>query len=130
MIGGIGFEPFVVQAADVRIKFINEVLSGIRIIKFYAWEEAFKKMIGKAREKELAMIRQHALWMFMGMLQLVFIGCNLFPLFSFHRPLLRPGLQGVFMQMPVLLQVTVFVTYYLLGGESPSLGCAMCQPIS
>ncbi len=54
------------QAADGRLKYINEALSGIRIIKFYAWEGAFKKMIGLVREKELKLIHAHAHWMLMG----------------------------------------------------------------
>ena len=62
----MGLFRLVSLAADVRVKFVNEALSGIRIIKFYAWERAFKKMIGEAREKELALVRQHALWMLMG----------------------------------------------------------------
>jgi ATP-binding cassette subfamily C (CFTR/MRP) protein 1 len=32
---------------------INEVISGIRIIKFYAWEKPFGKEVDKIREKEL-----------------------------------------------------------------------------
>ncbi len=35
------------------MKIINEVLSGIRIIKFYAWEKPFGKEVDKIREKEL-----------------------------------------------------------------------------
>jgi len=35
------------------VKIINEVLSGIRIIKFYAWEKPFGKEVDKIREKEL-----------------------------------------------------------------------------
>jgi hypothetical protein len=31
-------------AGDKRLKLTNELLQGIRIVKFYAWEEAFKKV--------------------------------------------------------------------------------------
>jgi ATP-binding cassette subfamily C (CFTR/MRP) protein 4 len=31
--------------SDKRIKLTSELIEGIRLIKMYAWEEAFKKMI-------------------------------------------------------------------------------------
>ncbi len=61
------------QYGDKRLKVINELLSGktsalasffinalplgIRIIKYYAWEEAFFHNIDKFREDELAKLR-------------------------------------------------------------------------
>ena len=38
---------------DRRIKTINEMLNGIRVIKFYGWERSFQMIIEKVREKEL-----------------------------------------------------------------------------
>lgn len=38
---------------DVRIKYINELLSGIKIVKFYAWEQAFLEKITFERSKEI-----------------------------------------------------------------------------
>jgi hypothetical protein len=32
---------------------MNEILNGIRIIKFYAWERPFGKEVGRIRQKEL-----------------------------------------------------------------------------
>ena len=29
--------------SDMRVKLMNEILSGIRIIKYYAWEGAFQE---------------------------------------------------------------------------------------
>lgn len=43
----------VLKYSDLRVKMMNEILSGIRIIKFYAWEKPFKKEVGMLREKEL-----------------------------------------------------------------------------
>ena len=43
----------VLKYSDLRVKMMNEILSGIRIIKFYAWEKAFKKEVGVLRENEL-----------------------------------------------------------------------------
>lgn len=40
------------SAADARVKLANEVLAGIRIIKYLAWEKPFAKLIGQARKNE------------------------------------------------------------------------------
>merc|ERR1712176_909274 len=39
--------------SDKRVKLMNEILTGIRIIKFYAWEKPFGKEVGRLREKEM-----------------------------------------------------------------------------
>ena len=33
------------QATDARIKLLNEILSGIRVIKYYCWEKPFIKKV-------------------------------------------------------------------------------------
>ena len=38
---------------DSRIKLTSEILSGIKVLKFYAWEQSFHEIINKLREKEL-----------------------------------------------------------------------------
>lgn len=38
---------------DERIKFCNESIAGIRLIKMYAWENAFLKIIDSIRKSEL-----------------------------------------------------------------------------
>ncbi|XP_055957063.1 ATP-binding cassette sub-family C member 10 isoform X2 [Patella vulgata] len=38
---------------DSRVKLMNEVLSGIRVVKFYSWEQHFKEKINFVRDKEL-----------------------------------------------------------------------------
>jgi len=43
----------VLKYSDARVKMINEILSGIRVIKFYAWEGPFGKEVGRLREQEL-----------------------------------------------------------------------------
>jgi ATP-binding cassette subfamily C (CFTR/MRP) protein 1 len=43
---------------DERIKMMNELLNGIRVLKLYAWEMAFIRSITSIREKELGYIRQ------------------------------------------------------------------------
>jgi len=43
----------VLKYSDARVKMINEILTGIRIIKYYAWEGPFGKEVNSIREKEL-----------------------------------------------------------------------------
>jgi ABC-type multidrug transport system fused ATPase/permease subunit len=43
----------VLKYSDLRVKMMNEILSGIRIIKFYAWERPFGAEVGRLREKEI-----------------------------------------------------------------------------
>ena len=38
------------RITDNRVKVMNEVITGIRVIKMYAWEYAFKKMVDKIRK--------------------------------------------------------------------------------
>jgi ATP-binding cassette subfamily C (CFTR/MRP) protein 1 len=49
------------QFGDKRLKIINELLAGIRIIKYYAWEEAFFSNIEKFREDELSALKSLSL---------------------------------------------------------------------
>ena len=58
---------------DMRIKLINEVLSGIRIIKYYAWESAFQKQIADIREQEVQVFIKMA-YIFHTVLSLFLIG--------------------------------------------------------
>nr|QNH67878.1 ATP-binding cassette transporter subfamily C member 1 X2 [Brachionus rotundiformis] len=45
---------------DTRLKIINELLNGIKIIKFYGWELCFKKIIDAVRQRELKVITKIA----------------------------------------------------------------------
>lgn len=45
---------------DSRVKIINEVLQGVRAVKFYAWETFFSKRIGAVRNAELSALRAYA----------------------------------------------------------------------
>lgn len=42
---------------DSRIKLMNEILSGVKILKFYAWEEAFLRRVGILRDGELKALK-------------------------------------------------------------------------
>ncbi|KAI9273715.1 P-loop containing nucleoside triphosphate hydrolase protein [Sporodiniella umbellata] len=75
----------VMSATDNRLKLMNELLSAIRIVKFFAWESEFKKRIIEARDKELGAIRSR-LMMFMWILNAWFL-------------------------IPIIIMVTVFYVY-------------------
>ena len=37
------------KKTDERINLMNEIINGIKVIKMYAWESSFAKLIAKAR---------------------------------------------------------------------------------
>uniref|UniRef100_A0A8C9VL18 ABC-type glutathione-S-conjugate transporter n=1 Tax=Scleropages formosus TaxID=113540 RepID=A0A8C9VL18_SCLFO len=43
---------------DGRIKLMNEILNGIKFLKFYAWEKAFQNQVLDYREKELKALKK------------------------------------------------------------------------
>lgn len=45
---------------DSRIKLLNEVLNGMKVIKMYAWENPFKDLIMGIRKKELTVLRKYS----------------------------------------------------------------------
>ncbi|XP_038065584.1 multidrug resistance-associated protein 4-like [Patiria miniata] len=46
--------------SDARIRIMNEVISGIRVIKIYAWEHSFGKLVAESRAKEVRKILHSA----------------------------------------------------------------------
>ncbi|XP_074651922.1 multidrug resistance-associated protein 1-like isoform X2 [Tubulanus polymorphus] len=46
------------QLKDSRIKLMNEVLNGIKVLKLYAWEESFQNKVSEIRDKELINLRK------------------------------------------------------------------------
>ncbi|KAF5286638.1 hypothetical protein FQA39_LY16212 [Lamprigera yunnana] len=45
---------------DERVKLMNEVLSGIKVLKLYAWEPSFEAQVLKIRNKEIKVLKQAA----------------------------------------------------------------------
>ncbi|XP_078793298.1 ATP-binding cassette sub-family C member 3 isoform X1 [Oryzias latipes] len=48
------------QHKDARLKLMNEILNGIKVLKLYAWEESFKQKVLDIRQKELNVLRKTA----------------------------------------------------------------------
>ncbi|XP_058461266.1 probable multidrug resistance-associated protein lethal(2)03659 [Malaya genurostris] len=42
---------------DRRVRFMNEIIQGIQVIKMYAWEHSFSRMVDAIRRKEITGIR-------------------------------------------------------------------------
>ena len=45
---------------DGRVKLMNEVLNGIKVLKLYAWEPSFEEQILKIRMKEIKVLKEAA----------------------------------------------------------------------
>ncbi|XP_040848249.1 ATP-binding cassette sub-family C member 2 [Ochotona curzoniae] len=45
---------------DKRLRIMNEILNGIKILKYFAWEPSFKEQVHKLRNKELKNLRAFA----------------------------------------------------------------------
>jgi ABC-type bacteriocin/lantibiotic exporter with double-glycine peptidase domain len=74
---------------DKRAKLLQELLGGIKVIKFFAWEIPFLQRIADYRRKEMSFIRSILL--------------------------VKSALNAVSMSMPVLASVLAFVTYAATG---------------
>ncbi|XP_014108153.1 PREDICTED: multidrug resistance-associated protein 1 isoform X1 [Pseudopodoces humilis] len=48
------------KSKDNRIKLMNEILNGIKVLKLYAWELAFREKVLKIRQKELQVLKKSA----------------------------------------------------------------------
>ena len=83
----------VLKFSDLRVKMMNEILNGIRIIKFYAWEKPFGKEVGELRGKELEALTKLAYTTAIG-----------FSLILLSAPLIQP--------------ILVFLTYVNIQNKS------------
>lgn len=54
------YQVSVMEQKDRRIKLMNEMLAGIKVLKLYAWETAFEKRVKDLRNKELRYLKIQA----------------------------------------------------------------------
>jgi ATP-binding cassette, subfamily C (CFTR/MRP), member 1 len=50
--------PRINEVADKRIRLLQEILAGIRVIKLYSWDNIFRNKMARLREQELKEIRK------------------------------------------------------------------------
>lgn len=48
------------KTKDERVKMMNEILNGMKVIKLYAWEPSFEDQVEKIRGKEIKVLRKAA----------------------------------------------------------------------
>jgi len=81
-------------AVDARVRLMSEVLTSIKLVKLYAWEDAFVKAVAASRAEELRQLRRVAVWKVVNML----MGTS----------------------VPIIASVTSFITYFMLGNTLTS----------
>ncbi|TKR75880.1 hypothetical protein L596_017111 [Steinernema carpocapsae] len=50
------------EIRDERVKMTNEILNGIKAIKFYAWEDSMKKIVKDLRKSEMGILKKLVTW--------------------------------------------------------------------
>lgn len=79
------YQEELLAAADARLTLATEVISQVRIVKYFAWESKFLEKMDQARRKELEALWKRALTMVLG--QCVMFGAPIFvgiATFTFH----------------------------------------------
>lgn len=67
---------------DKRVKLMNEILQGIKAVKFYAWEKPFSKMVMEHRQEEVKKLRAN-IWISSALVTLLFIFPSIIALITF-----------------------------------------------
>ena len=81
----------VLEKTDARVKLMNEVLTGIRVIKYYCWEKPFKGKVSGIRHEELKLHKKMTWLMSFGIDAMMTIVPNIVPLVCFS---LYPTMMG------------------------------------
>lgn len=79
------------KVKDERVKSMNEILNGMKVLKLYAWEPSFEKMIFGTRGKEMDVLKKAALY--------------------------NAGTYFVWSLAPFLVSLASYITFVLLGGK-------------
>ena len=86
-----GIRTNIMKTIDTRVKLVNEILTGIRVIKYYCWEKPFKGKVSDIRDVELNLHKKIAYLMYTGVDLLMTIVPQLVPLACFS---LYPSVMG------------------------------------
>ncbi|KAL6945160.1 hypothetical protein ACO0QE_002606 [Hanseniaspora vineae] len=54
----MGFREIANQFTDARVNFVRDIINALKIIKFYAWEDAYLKLIAEKRKREINQVRK------------------------------------------------------------------------
>lgn len=79
------------KVKDERVKSMNEILSGIKVLKLYAWEPSFEKLITDTRERELSFLRAAAIY--------------------------NAGTEAIWSLAPFMVALFSFMTFVFLGND-------------
>jgi len=90
-------------AKDERVKLFHELLSGIRVVKFYAWENHFERRIEELRARELKALKA--------------------------RKYLDALCVYFWATTPVLVAILTFVTFVMMGGTLTSAKVFTCMAL-
>ncbi|XP_011881729.1 PREDICTED: ATP-binding cassette sub-family C member Sur [Vollenhovia emeryi] len=52
----------IAERSDARLRLLNEILQGIRLIKLHAWENLFEDRIRRTRDQELKLLRKDSVY--------------------------------------------------------------------
>jgi len=52
----------IMKIKDERSNVMDEILQGIRVIKYFAWERSFIDKVNKIREREMTLVWKNSLW--------------------------------------------------------------------
>jgi ATP-binding cassette subfamily C (CFTR/MRP) protein 10 len=90
-------------AKDKRVRLMNELLGGIRVVKFYAWEKHFRRRIKQLRADELKALKA--------------------------RKYLDALCVYFWATTPVLVAILTFATFVLMGGTLTSAKVFTCMAL-
>ncbi|CAH3031314.1 unnamed protein product [Pocillopora meandrina] len=103
---------------DERLKIMNEIISGIRMVKMYAWEWKFRDLVAQIRRKEISLIRIRGFFI-SSIYALFFTSSTIAGFISVVTLLLTGNLLISFMAFTLLLVLSntkMVVTIFLVHG--------------
>jgi ABC-type multidrug transport system fused ATPase/permease subunit len=62
LISGLGrkYQLEQMKAKDKRVKLMNEILGGVKVLKLYGWEPSFMKQVLDIRDTEISVLKKAA----------------------------------------------------------------------